>query len=171
LKQGKLLILDRKVNSHRQLRAVRGAIAGLVCGAAMLGALEATADTYRWTDDQGQVIYSQLPPDDGRPYTRIGAPPPPADAEGDKARLEALRQSQADSREDRELSREAQQRDAEQQAVRDKNCAAARNNLGILEAGNNRRIRMPDGSTLRLTAEERQARIDKAKQYIKDNCR
>ena len=171
MKQGKLLILGRKVNSHKQLRAIRRVIAGLLGSALSLCALSTAADTYRWTDDNGQIIYSQAPPEGGRPYTRIGAPPPPADAEGDKARLNALRQSQADSREDRELSREEQQRTARQQSKIDQNCAAARKNLDTLENDYNRRIRLPDGTTQRLTPEERQSRIDQAKQFIKENCR
>jgi len=170
LKQGKLLISGRKVNSHGQLRTISRVFAGLLGGACLLAG-PALADTYRWTDDQGQIIYSQLPPPDDRPYTRIGTPPPPADAAGDKARLEALRQGLADRREDRELSRQKQQDTAQDQAIRDKNCITARANLRTLQSGGNRLVRLPDGSYTRFTPEERQRRVEEAQRYIKENCR
>jgi hypothetical protein len=129
------------------------------------------ADTYRWTDDNGQVIYSQIPPNDGRPFTRIGAPPPPADAEGSKARLDALRQSQADSREDRELAEEEQQKTAQQQAQIEENCATARRNLQSLQLGGRQLTRMPDGSVKRLEPAEREAKLQEARQYIEKHCR
>jgi hypothetical protein len=170
LKQGKLLILDRKVNSHRQLRVFRGVICGLLGSAMLLAAVGVSAATYRWKDDDGQIIYSQHPPADGRPSSVIGAPPPPADAEHEKARLEALRQNQADNREDRELSREASQEASASKAAMTKNCEIGRKNLQTLQTQSIRRIRLADGTIKRLTPEERQDLIDEAKRKIKDNC-
>jgi hypothetical protein len=171
LEQGKLLILDRKVNSHRQLRTNRRVIAALFGIALGLTAGAAAADTYRWTDDSGQVIYSQLPPQDGRPYSRIGAPPPPADAEGSKARLDALRQSQADRREDEAVAAEKQQQTAERDATIQQNCATARRNIETLQLGGRQMTRMPDGSIKRLEPAEREAKLQEARQYVQENCR
>jgi hypothetical protein len=117
------------------------------------------------------VIYSQIPPQDGRAYTRIGAPPPPADAAGSKARLDALRQSQADRREDREVAAEEQQQAAEKQAQIEDNCATARRNLETLQLGGRQLTRMPDGSVKRLEPAEREAKLQEARQYIEQNCR
>ncbi|WP_419611171.1 DUF4124 domain-containing protein [Thiolapillus sp.] len=40
---------------------------------------QAFAGMYRWTDDEGDVVYSQTPPPDNRPVKPIAPPPPPAE--------------------------------------------------------------------------------------------
>lgn len=169
MEQGKLLTLGRKVNSHRGLRAIRGVILTLL-GSAVL-TTSVLAATYRWTGDDGRIIYSQIPPQDGRPYTVIGAPPPPADAERERAKLDALRQRQADQVEDKELAAEKAADEAKKQAAIDANCQAARSNIQALEGSPNRLTRMPDGTVRRLTPEEREAKLKEAREYITENCR
>lgn len=148
---------------------IRGVIAGLLGSALLLTAAQAAS--YRWTGDDGQIIYSQIPPADGRPYTVIGGPPPPADAERDRAALEALRQQQADRVEDEELAAEKQAKEAEQQAAIAENCANARRNITTLENRARQLTKMPDGSVRRLTPEERDAKIDEARKYLDEHCR
>lgn len=169
MKQGKLLILDRKVNSYRELRVIRRVIIALLGSAFLLSS--ANAATYRWIDDSGQVVYAQVPPPGDRPYTLIGPPPPAADAAGDRSRLEALRQDLADRNEDQQIIAEQQAKAAEKQAVIDKNCDTARRNIASLEGSPNRLIRQSDGSVKRLLPEERAAKLTEARDYLKENCR
>jgi len=169
LKQGKLLILGRKVNSHRGLGVIRRVIIALLGSAFLLSSASAT--TYRWTGDDGQVIYSQVPPADGRPHTIIGPPPPPADAAREQSRLDALRQGFADRQEDKQLGADEQAKEAEKQAAVAKNCDTARRNIAALEGSPNRLIRQPDGSVTRMTPEEREAKLNEARKYIDENCR
>lgn len=169
MKQGKLLTLGRKVNSRGGLGVIRGGIFALLGSAFLL--MSAEAATYRWTDDDGQQIYSQVPPSGDRPYTLIGAPPPAADAARERARLEKLRQQQADQREDRELADREAANAAKRQAVIDRNCAAARANITGLEGSPNRLVRLPDGTVRRMLPEERQAKLAEARAYVEKNCR
>lgn len=171
MEQGKLLALRHKVNSCGRLRVIRGVFACLLAGQLLLGPTATLAATYRWTDDQGQTVYSQIPPDDGRPYRKVGAPPPPPDPEGARRDLENLRQGLADRREDKQRSQEEQQQAAEQRTETEKNCETARQNVSTLESGGRRLIRMPDGSVKRLTPEEREAKLEEARRYLQNNCR
>ena len=50
-------------------------LAALVCAAL---ASPACAATYKWTDANGRVVYSDIPPQGNIKYETIGAPPPPA---------------------------------------------------------------------------------------------
>lgn len=168
MKQGKLLTLGRKVNSRGGLGVIRGGIFALLGSAFLLSAVQAA--TYRWTDDDGQQIYSQVPPGGGRPYTVIGAPPPAADAAREQARLEKLRQQQADNREDRELADKEAAEAAKRQAIIDRNCAAARANIIGLEGSPNRLTRLPDGSVRRMLPEEREAKLAETRAYVEKNC-
>ncbi len=169
MKQGKLLILGRKVNSHRGLGPLWQGFFTLLCAAFLV--TSAQAASYRWSGDDGQVIYSQVPPHDGRPYTVIGAPPPPADQAKEQAQLNALRQSQADAAEDKELAAKAQAEAAARQALIDRNCEIARGNIVALQGSLRRLIRQPDGSVRRLTPEEHDAKLAEARAYLTENCR
>ena len=64
---------------------------------------------------------------------------------------------------------------AEQQAknrkIRQENCAVARNNLSELQQGGIKRYRLPDGTVLRLTEEDRQQRIAATEAEIAENCK
>ena len=49
----------------------------LACG---VFASSATAALYKWTDANGRVVYSDVPPNDANiKVEKVGAPPPPAD--------------------------------------------------------------------------------------------
>jgi hypothetical protein len=171
LKQSKVLILGHKVNSRGQLRAIHGVFAALLGGLLLILSQPGWADTYRWTGDDGQTVYSQNPPADGRPYSKIGAPPPPADPAGARQRLDSLRQGQGErSRQQRQAS-EQQRKARTAQAAVEKNCKTARRDLDLLAGTPRRLFRLPDGSVRRLTAEEREAMREQAERYLKENCR
>lgn len=171
MEQGKLLALRHKVNSRGQLHAIRGGIGLILGGLLFATSLAAWAETYRWRDDDGQTVYSQIPPQDGRSYSRIGAPPPPPDAAGARKQLDTLRQEQADRRKERSQDRDKQQQATEQQAAADRNCETARQNMRALEGNPHRLMRMPDGSSRRLTESERREKLAEAKKYLQENCR
>ena len=71
---------------------------------------------------------------------------------------------QQDKEQNDTVAREQQQ--AEQ--MREKNCEAAKKNLEIYTV--DRRIRNEDGEVVRIDDEERQQKIDEAKQAIRDFC-
>jgi hypothetical protein len=125
---------------------------------------------YKWTDNQGEVHYTQFPPP-GRKTEIMQPPPPPAEpptgSENDlQKQLDTIKQQN-----DKQLqeTREADQQ-AEIQKIHKKNCETAHKNLMNLNRGGNVRYMGPNGEAIRLTEEERQKRIDETNQQIKENC-
>ncbi|PVV07344.1 MAG: hypothetical protein B6D72_18435 [gamma proteobacterium symbiont of Ctena orbiculata] len=130
----------------------------------------ASAETYKWVNEEGVVTYSQTPPPDAKAET-VKIKSAPASSAGDsKQRLKALRQKLADSAEDRALKKE-QKREAEEIAKENKhNCSVARKNLEQLTALGNRLYKVGD-DYLRLTEEDRQRRMQEARDQIKEYCK
>lgn len=131
------------------------------------------ADTqyiYKWTDDQGEVQYTQFPPA-GRKAEKMNAPPPPAQS---SETAEKHLQKQLDTMEQQNEKQQQETKDADQRAeiqkIRKKNCEIAHKNLVNLQRGGNVRYMGPNGEVIHLTEEERQKRIDEANGQIKENC-
>ena len=122
---------------------------------------------YKWTDTEGLIHYTAMPPPAGTTFEAIpirSAPP--------QVRRQA--QSQASRGESPPASSEESSEEGlspEQVAFLKQQCEAARNNLKALEGGGtNRRFRGPDGEVIRFTEEERQAEIAKNQSYLDENC-
>jgi len=131
------------------------------------------AQTYRWVDDQGQVVYSQTPPLDGRNATIIQAPPPPPAGSAAQAqqRLDAFKQAEEEKRLQQGEAEALAKRETEVAEIRKKNCEIGRTNLGLLQTRPpNTLFRFADGSTKRFTAEEHAAELEKAQKIVDENC-
>ncbi|MEW8506008.1 MAG: DUF4124 domain-containing protein [Candidatus Thiodiazotropha sp.] len=128
------------------------------------------AETYRWVNEDGVVTYSQTPPPDAKAET-VKIKSAPAGSSGDsKQRLKELRQKLADSAEDRALKK-AQKQESEEIAKENKhNCNVARKNLEQLTALGNRLYKVGD-NYVRLTEEDRQRRMQEAREQIKEYCK
>jgi hypothetical protein len=128
------------------------------------------SNMYKWTDDQGQVHYSQFPPSGGK-AEKMRAPPaprPPANAdEGDRQESPgtAGKQDKKQPQDDMEAKEKALREE-----TRKKNCEIAQNNLANLQRGGNIRYLDADGKVIRLSEEERQKHIEDANKHIKENC-
>jgi hypothetical protein len=138
---------------------------------ALLATQPLWAEVYKWTDADGNTIYSQVPPNNGpRPET-VAPPPPPAEtAEQAKARLNALQQKLEDAREDRTLRAQKQQKLASEAAARRENCARARANLQGLEQRARQLVGDGKGNYQRLTPEDKAKRSAEYKKIIKRDC-
>ena len=170
-KQHKLLILPHQVNRRGGSRG-RRAVAWLLLPLVALTLSAAPwAKTYRWTDDAGNVVYSQIPPQDGRPSRVIGAPPPPAQSPEEAGRrLREGLQRLEDRKEDRELQEEKAAAQRRKAGERRRNCQAARQNLQALERPSRALFHNPDGSVTRLTPAQREARMAEARERIRRDC-
>lgn len=124
---------------------------------------------YKWVDDAGQTHYSQLPPAD-QDAEKVPRAIKPGVTPGSNNRL----QERVAAMEKRQQARrEAKDEAARQVNVRKlvkANCDKARKNLSLLQRGANNAYRTSDGEVKRLTAEDRQARIDEANRQIKEYC-
>ena len=122
--------------------------------------------TYKWIDENGNVVYSQQPPED-KPYETIKtkntttqiSTPSPTSSFATKVKEES-EESQLDSKVEQEA--------AKNEELRAANCKAAKNNLETYTVY--RRIQNEDGEIIRLDDNERAKRIQEAKDAIKEFC-
>lgn len=137
----------------------------------LMAAGQVAAETYRWVDDNGNVVYSQLPPTDGRTSQTLGAPPPPAEPpEQAQQRLNAQIEQLDAQREKRQSSKKAGAERQAREAEQARQCELARHNLEGLQQGSRNRFRNPDGSYSRLTEEQKAKRIQDARSYLEEYC-
>ena len=132
-----------------------------------------TAQAYRWINDQGNVVYSQLPPPDNREVKVIEPPPPPVEeSEMAQEKLDAQIKQLEETEQERKLNTQATaQREAEAK-YNAQQCTNARQNL---EAITNRPpqtlFKTGDGTYRRFTEEERAEQIKRANDIIEKYCR
>ena len=121
---------------------------------------------YKWSDPDGTVHYTALPPQ-GIEAERIPIRVAPA-----AARRQFEQQSSSGSSggsDSRQV--DAQGRTAEQVAFLKQQCEAARSNIRALNSGGgNSRFVGPDGNVIRFTEEERQAEIAENQAYLDEHC-
>ncbi|MCU7930436.1 MAG: DUF4124 domain-containing protein [Candidatus Thiodiazotropha sp. (ex Codakia rugifera)] len=130
----------------------------------------ASAETYRWVNEDGVVTFSQSPPPDAKAETVKIRNTSPSSTSDSEDRLKELRQRLADSEEDRGLKKAKQKELADDKARNRQNCNAARKNLEQLTALANRLYKVGD-EYLRLTEEDRQKRMQQARDQIKEHCK
>ena len=124
-----------------------------------------------WYDENGQAVYSQFPPDDGRPTETVKPPPPPAEPEAAKQRLQERMQGLEDSREDKALA-EQKAAEAEAEAAQaQQRCESARRNLEVLNGPPRQLYQRPDGSVVRMEEAERQRQRAEMQKIIAEDCR
>ncbi len=129
------------------------------------------AAMYKWVDENGQTVYSQTPPASGQ-STRIKPPPPPAETpEEARQRLNQRLQRFEDKAEDKELASQKEAKEEDMTEVYKSNCAAAQNNLFFLESNPRKLVGQPDGSYVRITEEERQQKMQEAREQVEKFCK
>ncbi len=128
------------------------------------------ATTYKWLDDNGNVVYSQTPPAEGayevihikQSGTSSSYPSAAESPESSTPKFTSNRN------EEEKQNQDIQQQEAKAEEIRKKNCEAARKNLEAYTVF--RRFKQPDGSYVRLDDDERLKRQQKAKDDIKEFC-
>ena len=141
-------------------------------GLMIITPLGAAPGMHLWYDENGQAVYSQFPPDDGRQSTRIKPPPPPAESpEAARQRLQERLQRLEDNREDKALAREKAEKTKAERTLAKERCESARQNLVGFEGRARQLFRNPDGSVSRLTAEEREAKRAEMRKIIEEACK
>ncbi|HEY9147650.1 MAG TPA: DUF4124 domain-containing protein [Gammaproteobacteria bacterium] len=121
------------------------------------------ATLYKWTDDEGNVHYSQTPPENRKAdqmqikdSAPSGAPSQTPAAEEEQAADES--EPPADAGQDPKVVE-----------IRKRNCETARGNLEVYKTS--ARIRQADGSIMALSDEMRENLIQEAEKMIEENCR
>ncbi|HKK04846.1 MAG TPA: DUF4124 domain-containing protein [Gammaproteobacteria bacterium] len=125
------------------------------------------AQMYKYTDKDGNTVYSQTPPESGD-YQSLSAPQPaPPGSNGSDQSDSAASDIQRDA-EDQAKQDEVDKLAAKNAQIRQQNCQAAKKNLQVYQVY--RRVKDQDGNVVRLTDEERQQKIQEAKDAIKEFC-
>lgn len=147
-------------------------LAALFLSATLLAPM-AGAEIYKWTDANGEVQYSQVPPPSGVDSEEIqGALPPPEDSPDTAG--ESLQEQVDAMNEDLAEQEKVEKKEALRKEIDDayeRNCTTATNNLAKLQEGGRKRYLTPDGQVTHLTEEQRQQRINEAKDQIDEFCK
>jgi hypothetical protein len=140
-------------------------IAGLLLAALSTAA---SAEIYKWTDEDGNVHFSEKKPADAEAETvQIRYTEPSAEAQ--EKLQETIEQDQK-AAEERLKAEEDQALEERNLAVQQRNCEKARAHLAELQ----RVVRLfhtdDEGNRVRVGEEERQADIEKMEQVIAEKC-
>jgi hypothetical protein len=138
---------------------------------ALMATATAQAEIYRWVDENGVTVYSEMPPPDGEADRVKTAPAPSETPEAMQQQQEAEMQKLEDYREDKELAAEKKQQGQLSKQIDEENCRNAKDNLDKLIAAAKRLVRMPDGNYVRLTEEQRQKHMEEARKIIDEYCK
>jgi hypothetical protein len=147
-------------------------LAASLCISAALLQSPARGEMYKWTNAAGEVQYTQVPPPGGIKTEVIQGASPPAD---DPDKINEKLQNEVDAmdetlaRQEEEARKKSSRKEID--AAYEKNCISARNNLAALQEGGRKRYLTADGQVIHLSEEERQQRINEAKDQIDESCK
>lgn len=120
---------------------------------------------YKWTDAQGQIQYTELPPASGVPYETVrksGGAGPETSGTDDLGKQQndlAKKLAEEDAKQQQQLQEQVQKQDE----VRIKNCEAAKKNVEVLQ-GDRPVVKTDDkGNKVALDAQQREAELQRAK--------
>lgn len=130
----------------------------------------AYAQVYKWVDENGQTHFSQHPPEKIEAEVIKTAPAPKVDVEKAQHEIDALIKQQAENDKLEQQQREEQQKQAEEMALKAKNCKTARHNLKLYQNSPGRRMTDADGNVTRPSEEDRQEMIQKLKEAVNEFC-
>ncbi len=130
----------------------------------------ASADIYKWVDDQGQVHYSQQAPESA-PAEFIKTPPPPSvDPAQAQKEIDALIAQQKAAEQDKQQAKQLAEQRAAQEAALEKQCQDAKDALTAYQNHPGGRFYDEDGDLQRIKEDERQKKIEELSNNIKQHC-
>ncbi|MCW9013304.1 MAG: DUF4124 domain-containing protein [Gammaproteobacteria bacterium] len=142
------------------------------------------AGIYKWTDEQGNVHYSQEKPKNQAVESIKGNYRAPEDRSSYKRPTLGLKnKNKTDAAENNSQNPEQQEQTAQQQKPAEEKtpklkpkqkkagCESARNNLATMQAKGQIRRRDKDGNVSYMSEAEKQARIKRTQEIIKKNCK
>lgn len=135
----------------------------LAAGLSLLLSTAVQAGMYKWTDEQGNVHYSQHRPS-GKQYEKMKvdkAPPP-------SSKTSTPSYSDQPSATDDPGSKAVADEVAKNEEIRKKNCEAAKKNLNVYQIY--RRVKGEDGKIRVVSEKEREEKIKASKNAIREFC-
>ena len=127
------------------------------------------ATIFKWIDKEGITHYTQQAPPAGIESETL-KPPPSIDGSDAEKVFEKQQKYLDAGRLERQKRARAQQRKAEEKAIKERNCELSRARLKSLTDRPRVLLIQNDGSAIRPTEEQRQEKIAKSKKDIKETC-
>ena len=150
-----------------------GLVRGLSWAVLLAVAQAAPAETtvHKFKADSGETTYAGQAPV-GADSQVVELPPQPPEAQLEAARKALDRELAAfeERREGRGEASKEQQLEERRAEARATNCKRARDNLAALQAASRRLLLDDQGNAVRLTEEQRQQRMDRAREAIEKYC-
>lgn len=142
---------------------------------ALFLALPAAAQIYEWRDAQGQLNYSDQPPQgvEAKLIRPGRAPSAPGTDDAEQASQPSLAERELEFRERRAEEAEAKakaEQESQQAAERERMCTQARSQLSALQSGQRVSRFNQRGEREYLDDVERAAEITRAQDFIRNNC-
>ncbi|KKN35406.1 hypothetical protein LCGC14_0784030 [marine sediment metagenome] len=131
----------------------------------------AVAEIYKWTDDDGQVHYSQQAPKDNAAEVMNVPTPPPISPEQAKRQVDALISQQEADEAAKQQAQERAQAEKAFDEKRKKQCEEAKNALTQYQEHPAARYYDENGDVKRMTEEFRQEKMKTIKATIKQHCK
>lgn len=150
------------------MRKLIGCTLGVTLTGVMALCAPASAEMYKWVDDEGNVQYTQTPPPDRQAETI--KPPPSVDSESAGKTLTEKKQQLDMRRQQDSRAAEETQKVAAEAAKKKQACEAARQSLEKLQSTPRVYEKDAYGDRRRIAEEERQKRISEAQERIGKTC-
>ena len=125
---------------------------------------------YKWVDESGATHYTETPPPNTQSTTVRTQGQDPKNAEQAQAKLSEQRKTFAEAIADKQEASKKSAVEAENEKIKKTNCDTAKNNLKMLEEHSRIREKGENGEYVVIGEEQRQAKIQTAKQNIKEFC-
>lgn len=135
--------------------------------------LSAHAGLVKWVDESGTVHYSDQPPPDTRTETvrNVAGKDAPAAPAASAPKSVAEREAELKrARQEKQTAEQAREQEAARAAERQRNCAAARQNLQAMQEGGRIVTYDANGERTFLDDDARAARIEAAQQAVNQAC-
>lgn len=130
------------------------------------------AATYVWTDDNGQKVYSQTPPPDGRPSNTINTRSPSrVETQKSQLQLDVMKQKLEKNRNARLEKQKKNQAAAEKKKHSQEQCNKARANIQRIQQRSNALARNSDGSYTRMTEQDKAAKLKELETIRDKHCK
>jgi uncharacterized protein DUF4124 len=139
----------------------------------------ASAQTYKWTDQNGRVQYGDTPPGDAANVTRLKGPgASSAPAAAPEAKRDAAAKDKPLTPEQAFQKRQQERNEAEQKAAKERaeaqekraNCESAQASLRQLQSGQRLSSVNAAGERVYLDDEQRNSQIARAQKTVADWC-
>jgi len=125
------------------------------------------AGTYKWVDQDGNVVYSQNPPPEGQ-YETIRVKPGSRKSVSEDGAVDTNKRFLQDADKKRGDDKKIQAATEKSAKIRADNCQNAKNQLEFYTV--HRRIKGKDGEYTRMDDKDREQKLQEARQAIKDFC-